>query len=102
MDIKNNQSLSNSFGRVQGKDKLKKDQLKKIVEGFYNEPQSMKMLSEKLNIDRSSICWRCKDLREHNRIGIVKKAICKITKRKVNFYTTNLELIEPSNQLKLF
>ena len=86
----------------QSKDKQFKDQLKKVYNGFYNEPQTMKMLSIKLKIDRANICWYCRDFRKNNQLGIVKKGLCKITKRYVNYYTTNPELISINPQTKLF
>lgn len=86
----------------QSKDRKVKDQLKRVFEGFYKEPQSMKMLSVKLKIDRANICWFCGEFRKNNQLGIVKKGICLITKHSVNYYTTNPELFPKSNQTKLF
>ena len=86
----------------QRKDKQFKDQLKKVYIGFFKEPQSMKMLSIKLKIDRANICWFCRHFRKNNQLGIAKKGVCKITKRVVNYYTTNPELIPTNNQSKLF
>lgn len=88
--------------KSQSKDTNFIDQFNKVFAGFFSEPQSMKMLSIKLKIDRSNICWYCRKLRECKQIGIAKKGICRITKRIVNYYTTNLELIPMSNQLSLF
>ena len=79
-----------------------KDQFKKIVKGFLEQPQSMKILSVKLKIDRANICWYCRTLRKQNKIGITKKGICSITKQVVNYYTTNPGLFPKSNQLKIF
>ncbi len=84
------------------KDKQNKDQMQKVFEGFFSEPQTMKMLSTKLNIDRANICWYCRDFRKNNQIGIVKKGICSITKHGANYYTTNPKLFPQSNQIKLF
>ena len=91
-----------SFMIKQRKGKQFKDQIKKVYNGFYNEPQTMKMLSIKLKIDRANICWYCRDFRKNNQLGIVKKGLCKITKRSVNYYTTNPELISINPQTKLF
>lgn len=79
-----------------------KDQFNQTFEGFFKQPQSMKMLSIKIKIDRSNICWFCRELRKNNQIGVLRKAICEITKRRVNYYTTNPELIPKSNQLDIF
>jgi hypothetical protein len=101
MSTTNTQSLNyNSYN--QGKDKGLKDQLSKVYKGFFEQPQSMKMLSIRLKIDRGNICWFCRDLRKSNKIDIAKKGVCKITNRVVNFYTTNPDLFQQSNQLKMF
>jgi hypothetical protein len=85
-----------------GKDKSLKDQFSKVYKGFYEQPQSMKMLSMKLNIDRANICWFCRALRANDNLDIAKKGFCEITNRVVNYYTTNPDLFVKSNQLKLF
>ena len=90
----------NSF--KQSKNKEFTDQFNEVYKGFFEQPQSMKMLSIRLNIDRANICWFCRDLRKSERIDIAKKGVCKITNRVVNFYTTNPDLFEQSNQLKMF
>tara|TARA_B100000809_G_C14994134_1_gene479088 strand:- start:70 stop:375 length:306 start_codon:yes stop_codon:yes gene_type:complete len=90
----------NSF--KQSKNKEFTDQFNEVYKGFFEQPQSMKMLSIRLNIDRANICWFCRDLRKSERIDIAKKGICEITNRLVNFYTTNPDLFQQSNQLKMF
>jgi len=90
----------NSF--KQSKNKKFTDQFNEVYKGFFEQPQSMKMLSIRLNIDRANICWFCRDLRKSERIDIAKKGICEITNRLVNFYTTNPDLFQQSNQLKMF
>lgn len=100
--MKNVNTSSNSLTINHRKDTQIKIQFKKVFEGFFKEPQSMKMLSIKLNIDRANICWFCRELRKNNQLGIVKKGICLITKQRVNYYTTNPELFIKSNQLKMF
>lgn len=80
----------------------KGNQFEQVVDGFFQEPQTMKMLSVKSGIDRANICWFCRDLRHANRIGVVKVARCRVTKHLANYYTTNPELFPQSNQLELF
>lgn len=96
------QALNTSAINFQNKNKHFKAQFNKVYKGFFEQPQSMKMLSIKLKIDRANICWYCREFRKNNKIGIVKKGICTITKRVVNFYTTNPELMQSTNQFKLF
>jgi hypothetical protein len=101
MSSTNTQSLVfNSF--KQSKNKKFIDQFSEVYKGFFEQPQSMKMLSIRLKIDRANICWFCRDLRKSNKIDIAKKGVCKITNRVVNFYTTNPDLFQQSNQLKMF
>ena len=101
MSTTNTHSLVfNSF--KQSKNKEFTDQFNEVYKGFFEQPQSMKMLSIRLNIDRANICWFCRDLRKSERIDIAKKGICEITNRLVNFYTTNPDLFQQSNQLKMF
>ncbi len=94
-------TLNTSYNHL-SKSNKNKAQFNKVFECFYNEPQSMKMVSVKLNIDRANVCWYCRELRKNNQIDIVKKAICSVTKQMVNYYTTNPELFKISNQLRLF
>lgn len=92
----------NSLHKRQSKDNQITDQLKRVFEGFFKQPQSMKMLAVKLNIDRANVCWYCREFRKNNQLGIVKKGTCLITKQRVNYYTTNPALFPKSNQLILF
>ncbi len=98
-----NANTSNKYLSIKHcKDKQIKDQFKKVFDGFYKEPQSMKMLAVKLNIDRANICWFCREFRKNHQLGVVKKGICTITKQMVNYYTTNPELFPKTDQIKLF
>jgi len=97
-----NSFTSSKSSVLQSEDKYFQTLLRRIYIGFYKEPQSMKMLAIKLKTDRSNICWLCRELRQNNRIAIAKKGLCTITKRIVNYYTTNPKLFPKSNQLKLF
>ena len=100
--MSNNTQSLNYIGYKQDKDTVFIDQFNRVYKGFFEQPQSMKMLSVKLNIDRANVCWFCRKLRKSNKIDIAKKGICKITNRVVNFYTTNHDLFLQSNQLKVF
>ena len=79
-----------------------REQLRIVYERFFKTPCTMKELSVMTGIDRSNICWLIRDLRLNNKIAIYKKVKCTITRRVVNSYTTNPELMPVSNQLKLF
>lgn len=84
------------------KDTKFRAQLKIVYERFFKTPCTMKELSVKTGIDRACICWYVRDLRLNNKISVYKKVRCTITRRFVNAYTTNPELMPISNQLKLF
>ena len=84
------------------KDKKFKAQFRIVSIEFFKKPQSMKELSIKTNIDRANICRYVRTLRKLNQIAIAKRGFCPITKRLVNFYTTNPELFPCNNQLNLF
>ena len=77
-------------------------QFKIVCDEFFKKPQSMKELSVKFNIDRSNICWYCRELRLRNQIAVAKKGFCPISKRLVNLYTTNPVFFQVNNQLNLF
>lgn len=91
-----------SSGEDKAKDKHFRDQFTMVYEGFFKEPQTMKQLSERINIDRANICWYCRDLRESNRIAPYKKGRCPITKHTATYWTTNPELFPQDPQLSLF
>ncbi|HET8962478.1 MAG TPA: hypothetical protein VFM99_01175 [Chitinophagales bacterium] len=73
-----------------------------VTEREFLVPQSMKMLAVKTGIDRSNICRYVDTLRKSKKIAVYKRFVCKITKRVVNFYTTNPDLFPQDNQIKLF
>lgn len=48
------------------------------------------------------ICWRIHDLREQNRIAVVKKGACPVTGEDVEFLTTDPALFPKKTQTELF
>tara|TARA_R110000851_G_C13092562_1_gene567043 strand:+ start:3205 stop:3468 length:264 start_codon:yes stop_codon:yes gene_type:complete len=78
-------------------------QLKTVYDVFFNTPMTMKECSTITGIMRENICWYCRDFRKLNRLFIVGKKICSITKRAgVNIYTTNPNFAPEDKQLHLF
>ena len=77
-------------------------QLKVVYDEFFKSPSTMKELSVKTGIDRASICWYCRTMRQNKQIAVVKRMYCSITKRLVNQYTTNPLLMPIQTQLNLF
>jgi hypothetical protein len=105
--MKNNQ-LNNPKGFLlnhQSKDKHFQAQMKIVFASFYKQPKTMLMVSIETGVMRSNITWFVREWRKLNRIRIVRKGICPISKRgRVQYLTTNPELfpsiVEPSNTEK--
>lgn len=84
------------------KDTKFKDQFNKVFKEFFKQPQTMKQVSIKTNIDRANICWYCRKLRKTNNIAAIMKIYCPITKHRAILWTANPELFPTSKQLNLF
>ncbi len=80
-----------------------RDQFRETENAFFKGFFTMKTIAVQLNIDRANICRYVATLRKSNRIQLVKKGVCPITKSSsVGFYTTNPEYFVSTNQLNLF
>ena len=77
-------------------------QLEIITQVFEIAPLTMLMAAKKANIERANICRYVSMLKEQNRIAIIKKKPCQITKHTAGYYTTDPRLFPTSLQLKLF
>ena len=88
----------------QGKDNHFETQMKRVFEAFKRKPSTMLMVSIETGILRANICRYVAEWEKENRICIVRKGICPISKHRAGFYTTNPDLfpiVEPSNTVKL-
>lgn len=87
------------------KDKHFQAQIKRVFSALYKQPKTMLMLSVETGILRANLCRYVAEWEKENRICIVRKGICSISKHRAGFYTTNPELfpaiVEPSNTVKL-
>ena len=104
--MENNQLNSlKSFGKERGKIKHFEAQMKRVFAALYRQPKTMLMVSIETGILRANICRYVAERGKENRICIVRKGICPISKHRAGFYTTNPELfpaiVEPSNTVKL-
>ena len=104
--MENNQLNSlKSFGKERGKIKHFEAQMKRVFAALYKQPKTMLMVSIETGILRANICRYVAEWGKENRICIVRKGICPISKHRAGFYTTNPELlpaiVEPSNTVKL-
>ena len=100
----NHRTALKSFGKGQGKDKHFQAQMQKVFAALYRQPKTMLMASIETGILRANICRYVAEWGKENRICIVRKGICPISKHRAGFYTTNPELfpiVEPSNTVKL-
>lgn len=98
----NSDSLNNAFnGSGNGKGTKIIGQERKTFQAFYSQPKTMLMVSVETGIERANICRYVAELEKQDRIYIVRKGICPITKHRAGFYTTNPELfpaiVEHSN-----
>lgn len=79
-------------------------QMKRVFAALYRQPKTMLMVSIETGILRANICRYVAEWEKENRICIVRKSICPISKHRAGFYTTNPELfpaiVEPSNTVK--
>ncbi|MBK9671952.1 MAG: hypothetical protein IPO70_06810 [Bacteroidetes bacterium] len=78
------------------------DQLNKVYWAFFENPKTMKEADKFTGVMRENICRYCRTLRLQGKLYKVCKRVCAVTKHKAIAWTTNPDLIPPSNQLKLF
>ena len=96
----NHRTALKSFGKGQGKDKHFQGQTQRVFTAFLRHPKTMLMVSIETGILRANICRYVAEWGKENRICIVRKGICPISKHRAGFYTTNPDLfpnVEPSN-----
>ena len=81
--------------------KDKEIQRAEIYKVFYSGIYTMKEVAVNLSIDRGNVCWAVGEFRDSNRIKLVKKGMCSITKDKnVGFYTADPDLFPEDNQTR--
>jgi len=89
----------------QGKSTHFQAQMKRVFAALYRQPKTMLMVSIETGILRANICRYVAELEKENRICIIRKSICPISKHRAGFYTTNPDLfksiVKPSNTVKL-
>lgn len=74
-------------------------QMKKVFKAFQQHPKTMLMVSIETGILRANLCRYVAVWRKENRIQVVRKGVCPISKEGgVQFLTTNPEyFIKPFN-----
>ena len=101
----NHRTALKSFGKGLGKDTHFQTQMQRVFTALYRQPKTMLMVSIETGILRANICRYVAEWEKENRICIVRKGICPISKHRAGFYTTNPDLftaiVEHSNTVKL-
>jgi len=88
--------------KIYNKDTQFQNQVQQLFELLLSTPATRKEASVLLNIDRANICRYIKSFRDSNRVWIVRKRLCTITRHRAEELTCDLNLAPPSNQLTLF
>ncbi len=101
----NQRTAPNFLHKGQGKSTHFQAQMKRVFAALYRQPKTMLMVSIETGILRANICRYVAEWEKENRICIVRKGICLISKHRAGFYTTNPDLfqtiVEHSNTVKL-
>jgi hypothetical protein len=79
-----------------------KDQFKRTFDVFQEQPLTMLQAARVLNIERANICRYVRTLRLQNKIAVVRKTLCPITKHEAGLLTTDSNLFPKPQQLCLF
>lgn len=104
--MENNQLNSPNFlHKGQGKSTHFQAQMKRVFTALYRQPKTMLMVSVETGILRANICRYVADWQKQGSIHLLKQGLCKVSKHRAGYYTTNPELfpaiVEPSNTVKL-
>lgn len=102
MSTKDTNSLSNAFREKHSKDKAFEIQTKRVYKAFFEAPKTMLMVSDETGILRANICRFVASLRKNDQVAEVKKDLCKISKHRAGYLTTNPDQFPKSNQLKMW
>jgi len=97
----NHRTARKSFGKGQDKSTHFYPQMQRVFAALSRQPKTMLMVSIETGILRANICRYVAEWGKENRICIVRKGICPISKHRAGFYATNPDLfpaiVEPSN-----
>ena len=98
--VKTLNTPSNSLHKRQGKDKQFEVQMKRVFAAFKRKPSTMLMVSIETGILRANICRYVAKWQKSNSIHLLKQGLCKVSKHRAGYYTTDTELF--TQPLKLF
>ncbi|WP_291914894.1 hypothetical protein [Chitinophaga sp. CB10] len=98
--VKTLNTPSNSLHKRQGKDKHFEVQMKRVFAAFKRKPSTMLMVSIETGILRANICRYVAKWQKQGSIHQLKQGLCKVSKHRAGYYTTNTNLF--TQPLKLF
>lgn len=84
----------------QSKDNHFETQMKRVFEAFKRKPSTMLMVSFETGILRANLCRYIAKWQKSNSIHKLKQGLCKVSKHRAYYYTTDTNLF--SQTLKLF
>ena len=67
----------------------KQGQIKRTLQAFSSEPKTMLQVSIETNILRANVCRYVAMFRKTDRIKLVNKGYCPISRHRAGFYTTS-------------
>jgi hypothetical protein len=82
------------------KDNHFEEQMKRVFTAFQRKPSTMLMVAHETGIERASICRYLAKLQKINNIHLLKQGLCKVSKHRAGYYTTDTNLF--TQPLKLF
>ena len=88
-------------GKGHNKGKKKTD-LIKVYESFFEKPRTMKEADVDCGVMRESICRYVARLQRGNKIALIRKRRCAVTRCIAGEYTTDVALFPSNSQLTLF
>jgi hypothetical protein len=98
--VKTLNTPSNSLHKRQGKDKHFEVQMKRVFAAFKRKPSTMLMVSIETGVLRANICRYVAKWQKSNSIHLLKQGLCKVSKHRAGYYTTDTNLF--TQPLKLF
>jgi hypothetical protein len=97
--VKTLNTPSNSLHKRQGKDKHFEAQMKRVFAAFKRQPSTMLMVSIETGILRANICRYVAKWQKGNSIHLLKQGLCKVSKHRAGYYTTDTNLFTPHPKL---
>lgn len=89
----NQRTAPNFLHKGQGKSTHFQAQMERVFAALHRQPKTMLMVSIETGILRANICRYVAEWEKENRICIVRKGICPISKHRAGYYTTDPEFI---------